>query len=279
MRLAVGVTLALAACSGETSKTAEQVQPPNTPRAPNQNLVGSEPEQDPNLAVQSKDSPIPSETRQLLIAVVPGWDDVHAELKRFERTDTGWKQIGEAWPAVIGVSGAAWGRGLHGAGAPAGQDGPVKKEGDGKSPAGVFALGASFGYDKAPPRGAHLPYTQVDKDWLCIDDGTSAHYNEVLDTSGLKKDWGSFEEMRRKDELYRRVIVVAHNPEPSPGAGSCIFLHLWHGPDGGGTAGCTAMAPDPMESLLAWLDPAARPVYVLLPADRADALRTAWALP
>jgi L,D-peptidoglycan transpeptidase YkuD (ErfK/YbiS/YcfS/YnhG family) len=85
--------------------------------------------------------------------------------------------------------------------------------------------------------------------------------------------------MRRKDELYRRVIVVDHNPEPSPGAGSCIFLHLWHGPDGGGTAGCTAMSPAPMEALLAWLDPAARPVYVLLPADRAAALRTGWALP
>ena len=230
-------------------------------------------------AVQGKDSPIPAETRQLLVATIGGWDEVEAELKRFERDEKGWKQVGEPWPAVIGVSGAAWGRGLHGTGAPAGQVGPVKVEGDGKSPAGVFPLGASFGYDAAPPRGARLSYTQVDKDWLCIDDGKSTHYNKVLDTAELKKDWSSFEAMRRKDELYRRVIVVDHNPEPAPGAGSCIFLHLWHGPDGGGTAGCTAMAPEPMEALMAWLDPAARPVYLLLPADRFAALRGPWALP
>jgi len=272
MRLFLSLALVAASCSGEKAKPAEQVQPPSRQEDQPQKDLGV-------LAVQKKDSPIPSESKQLLFATVSGWDEVKAELRRFERTDRGWKQIGEAWPAVLGVHGAAWGRGLHGNGSPAGQVGPVKVEGDGKSPAGVFTLRASFGYDKAPPPGARLPYTRVDKDWLCIDDGASTHYNQVLDTGGVKVDWSSFEAMRRPDELYRRVIVVDHNPEPSPGAGSCIFLHLWHGPDGGGTAGCTAMAPDPMEALLAWLDPAARPVYVLLPADRAAALRADWALP
>lgn len=272
MRLALSATLLLASCSGEKAQTSEQVQPPSRQE--------DQPKKDRGaLAVQKKDSPIPPETKQLLVATVGGWDEVKAQLRRFERTPEGWKQVGEPWPAVVGVSGAAWGRGLHGEGAPAGQDGPIKKEGDGRSPAGVFALGASYGYDTAPPPGARLPYTRVDQDWLCIDDRTSAHYNEVLDTSDLKADWTSFEAMRRKDELYRRVIVVDHNPDPAPGAGSCIFLHLWHGPDGGGTAGCTAMAPAPMESLLAWLDPAAKPVFVLLPADRAAALREPWSLP
>ena len=274
MRLALALCL-LTACSGEKSKTAEQVQPPNAPNGTTKKTLAPL----ADLAVQKKDSPIPADTRQLLLATVSGWDEVKAELRRFERTPDGWKQVGEPWPAVIGISGAAWGRGLHGDGAPGGQDGPVKVEGDGRSPAGVFALGGSFGYDKAPPPGARLPYTRVDKDWLCIDDGKSSHYNQVLDTSGLKIDWDSFEEMRRKDELYRRVIVVDHNPEPEPGAGSCIFLHLWHGPGGGGTSGCTAMPPEPMEALLGWLDPAARPVYVLLPAAQATALRSAWALP
>jgi D-alanyl-D-alanine dipeptidase len=271
MRLAVALVV-VAACSGEKAQTSEQVQPPSRQEDQPKKDLGV-------LAVQKKDSPIPAESRQLLIATTGGWDDVKTELRRFERTEKGWKQVGEAWPAVIGVSGAAWGRGLHGQGAPPGQDGPIKKEGDGRSPAGVFALGAAYGYDKAGPPGARLPYTRVDKDWLCIDDGASAHYNKVLDTAGVKKDWRSFESMRRSDELYRRVIIVDHNPEPAPGAGSCIFLHLWHGADGGGTAGCTAMAPDPMEALLAWLDPAANPVYVLLPADRASALREPWALP
>ena len=274
MRLALALCLSLA-CSGE--KKTE----PDQPRRHEGHEESSKKDlrELRDFAVQKTVSPIPPETRQLLVAVVPGWDDVKAELRRFERTDGAWKQVGEPWPAVIGVSGAAWGRGLHGQGAPPGQDGPIKKEGDGRSPAGVFTLGASFGYDKAAPPGARLPYTRVDKDWLCIDDGASTHYNQVLDTGGVEKDWSSFEAMRRSDELYRRVIVVDHNPEPAPGAGSCIFLHLWHGPDGGGTAGCTAMAPDPMEALLAWLDPAAHPLYVLLPSDRAAALRAAWRLP
>jgi L,D-peptidoglycan transpeptidase YkuD (ErfK/YbiS/YcfS/YnhG family) len=226
-----------------------------------------------------RDTPIPAESRQLILAVVPGWDEVKAEVTRFERGDDGtWKQVGESWPAVIGVSGAAWGRGLHGAAAPAGQDGPVKVEGDGRSPAGVFALGSAYGYGAAPP-GVKLPYTVVDRDWLCIDDARSAYYNKVLDTGGLAKDWTSSEVMRRSDELYRRVIVIDHNPEPTPGGGSCIFLHLWHGADGGGTAGCTAMAPESMEGLLGWIDPAVKPVFVLLPRDRLAALRGPWGLP
>lgn len=278
MRLALALALAAISCSSEAprrearkERKVEAVQVPKKELSDLRDLGVS--------AVPKKDSPIPSETKQLLVAVVRNWDDLHAELKRYEREGDHWKPVGDSWAAVVGVHGAAWGRGLHGDGAPPGQDGPVKKEGDGRSPAGVFALGASFGYDKTPPRGARLPYTQTDADWLCIDDARSAHYNHVLDTAGLKPDWTSFEPMRRNDELYRRVIVVDHNPEPAPGAGSCIFLHIWHGPDGGGTAGCTAMAKGAMESLLAWLDPAAHPVYVLLPAEQATALHDAWALP
>lgn len=57
----------------------------------------------------------------------------------------------------------------------------------------------------------------------------------------------------------------------SPGAGSCIFLHVWSGPDAG-TAGCTAMGAGLVVALLGQLDPAARPMFVLLPAADAAAL-------
>ncbi len=221
---------------------------------------------------------IPPDSTQLVVATVEDWDDVSAELARFERAPGGaWKAVGPSWPAVIGARGSAWGRGLHGRGAPAGRGGPTKREGDGKSPAGAFALGASFGYATRAPR-ARVSYTALDDSWVCVDDPRSSRYNRVFDAAGVTADWSSAETMRRADELYRWVVVVDHNPEAAPGAGSCIFLHLWSGPEGG-TAGCTAMDRPVMERLLAWLDPAARPVFVLLPAAERAALRDAWALP
>ena len=63
-----------------------------------------------------------------------------------------------------------------------------------------------------------------------------------------------------------------------PGGGSCIFLHLRSGPDAT-TSGCTAFDPEPMERLLRWLDPAARPVLVQLPDAEYHARAAAWGLP
>ena len=65
-------------------------------------------------------------------------------------------KTGEAWrlkkemQAVLGEKGMAWGIGLH----PEVREKPQKAEGDMRSPAGVFSLGAAYGYDPAPPRGS-----------------------------------------------------------------------------------------------------------------------------
>ena len=82
--------------------------------------------------------------------------------------------------------------------------------------------------------------------------------------------------MRRPDDLYTWVIDIAHNPDRTPGAGSCIFLHVWSGP-GSATVGCTAMAEPALATLLASLD--AHAVYVLLPSAEYNALAAAWQLP
>lgn len=183
-------------------------------------------------------------------------------------------------PATVGRAGVAWGRGLHGDGAPAGRDGPVKREGDGRAPAGRFRILRAFGYDAAPPAGAALPYQAVDASWRCVDDPASAHYNDVLDQDGVAVDWSSAEVMRRDDELYRWVVELDHNAAsgaaPVAGGGSCIFLHVWGGPDDV-TAGCTAMPREDLEALIAWVRPGAS--YVLLPRSEYAALSAAWRLP
>jgi L,D-peptidoglycan transpeptidase YkuD (ErfK/YbiS/YcfS/YnhG family) len=209
-------------------------------------------------------------------AIAPSWDAKTATLRLWRRTGATWQPVGDAWPAALGYSGSAWGRGLHGDAAPAGRAGPIKKEGDGRTPAGIFRLTATYGYAKSG-RGA-LPYTPVDEAWRCVDDKTSAQYDRIVDQRTVAIDWSSSEEMRRSDDLYRWVVRVAHNPTHAPGAGSCVFLHLWR-KKGGVTAGCTAMARPAMERLLDALAPADEPVYVLLPAADYDALAPAWGLP
>jgi len=90
-------------------------------------------------------------------------------------------------------------------------------------------------------------------------------------------------EMRRDlhadgDQRYRLGFVIEHNPQGTAMGGSCIFGHLWKTPDSA-TAGCTAMAPGTMQSLLRWLDAKAQPVFVLLPIDEYRKLQATWRLP
>ena len=72
------------------------------------------------------------------------------------------------------------------------------------------------------------------------------------------------------------IIDIAHNPAATPGAGSCIFFHVWRGP-AAGTVGCTAMPEPALAQLIAGLDPTA--VYVLLPRAEYGAFAEPWGLP
>ena len=220
-------------------------------------------------------SPVPAESRQMLLSVSAGWDETKATVTRYERAGAGWKHVGSPLAASLGQAGLAWGRGLH-----SGRfDGPVKKEGDDRSPAGVFRLREATGYAAAPPAGTRLPYRQATATLRCVDDPRSAHYNRLVDESSVKKDWASAEDMRRPDDLYRLVVVVGNNDEPvQAGGGSCIFLHFRETARDV-TAGCTAFDKGRMEELLAWLDPAAHPVLVQLPEAFGQKLRALWGLP
>jgi hypothetical protein len=283
MKRLFAIAAALGAAAACDRKPAE---PAPSPAAPSATAAAPSPAPPPVAAsapvaapaAPAVAGPIPAEATQLLLAIVPSWDAVDAELSLWTRQGAGaWHRAGAPWPAVIG-SGAAWGAGLHGEGPPAGQDGPRKREGDGRSPAGVFALGPSWGYAEATVAGARWPYTQADRRWVCVDDGASKWYGQIIDSDQVTKDWSSHEAMRRKDELYARVVEVGHNPTRTAGAGSCIFLHVWR-KAGSPTVGCTAMPKARLEQVLTWLDPGAKPVFALLPAPAARTLAQSWGLP
>jgi L,D-peptidoglycan transpeptidase YkuD (ErfK/YbiS/YcfS/YnhG family) len=229
------------------------------------------------LLLLAASSPVPAGSRQMVLSVSTGWDATRAILQSYERPspEAAWAAVGPPLEASLGRTGLAWGRGLH----PAGLPGPEKREGDGKSPAGVFDLRRVTGYAKAAPAGTRMPYREATATLRCVDDPRSAHYNQLADEAKAQKDWSSAEDMRRKDELYRFVVWVGHNDAPVvSGGGSCIFLHLRSGPEAT-TSGCTAFEAEPMERLLRWLDPASRPVLVQLPDEEYHSHADAWGLP
>jgi L,D-peptidoglycan transpeptidase YkuD (ErfK/YbiS/YcfS/YnhG family) len=220
--------------------------------------------------------------RQLLLCIAADWNATVGRLRRFVRTEANadWRPVGAPIAVVLGKSGLAWGRGLH---PTADGAGPVKREGDGRAPAGIFAISALFGDGGADcplARSARLPYLHATDDLKAIDDSASAHYNRIVDRTAVAcPDWASCEDMRRSDGRYAVGAVVEHNSAPPlPGAGSCIFLHVWENP-GIATAGCTAMALADMTEIAGWLDGAAGPVLVQLPAVAYERLQTAWGLP
>jgi L,D-peptidoglycan transpeptidase YkuD (ErfK/YbiS/YcfS/YnhG family) len=219
------------------------------------------------------------DARQLVLVVTDGWDATTGTLQRFELRDERWQAASTPSPISVGRNGAAWGLGLH----PAQSGGPQKQEGDGRAPAGVFTLGEAFGY--ADEAATAMPYRPMQATSYCIDVPDSPLYNRIIDTrtEGEAAAKGSTEPMRldlhnNGDPRYREGLVIGHNPTATPRAGSCIFAHLWRTP-GEPTAGCTAMAAETMDGMLAWLRPDARPVFVLLPRAEYERLAHDWRLP
>ena len=224
------------------------------------------------FTVSVDSSVVPADSRQLIVVTTESWEATSGSLQRFERVGDNWEPVSDLIPVVVGRAGLGWGTGLH----PEQTNGPTKREGDGRAPAGIFSLTETFGYADSASTG--LPYVHATRDVECVDDSDSQFYNRVLDRSEVEPDWTSHEEMRRRDELYRLGVVVAHNEAAVPRGGSCIFLHIWRGP-GTTTAGCTAMTSNAMEDVAAWLDAAEHPILVQLPQREYERLRSAWMLP
>ncbi len=165
-------------------------------------------------------------------------------LRLYERGSGGWQPVGAAIPAVAGRNGLA----------PLGE----KREGDGRTPSGVFPLERGFGY---APLATKIPYIVLTPEMVWIDDPGSDWYNTLADKK--RGEGFSYEIMKRGDDLYKYGVVVEYNThETVPGAGSAIFFHLWSSPMTP-TAGCIATAEPDMLRMLRWLDPAQHPVAVI----------------
>ncbi|MGH6736934.1 MAG: hypothetical protein ACRECX_12800 [Methyloceanibacter sp.] len=189
-------------------------------------------------------TPLADATRLILVttATMNGAD---ATLQTFERTSLAdsWRQRSGPQAAVVGKTGLGWGLTYRGE-AKAGE--PIKIEGDGRSPAGIFALGPAFGF--AP---SDLPgYLEIERGvQICVDDPTSPHYSQIVTQEEAGK--GVSGESMGAIPLYKRGIVVDYPTSGGAKSGSCIFVHIWRG-RGQGTVGCVAAPEATVADLQAW---------------------------
>jgi L,D-peptidoglycan transpeptidase YkuD (ErfK/YbiS/YcfS/YnhG family) len=233
----------------------------------------------PDAGADPGGSPITAEAQYLVTVVTGGWDDSSGTLRRYRRDGTSFVDDGAPIAIMLGRSGLGWGRGLHGDGAVDGVAGPEKREGDGRSPAGVFLLDHALGYAPSAPSGTRIRYQAMTPTLQCIEDVESSYYNRIVDRALVTPDWDSTDRLMRSDGLYEFLVYVAQNTEPAPvpGRGSCILLHVWSSPTTP-TAGCTSMERDRLEEVVQSLAPDTN-LLVQLPAEAYDALAAEWGLP
>ena len=213
--------------------------------------------------------------RQLLVVINNGWDSVQGHLYAFKKERGKWR-LQFSNPIVLGGKGLAIGDGLI----KLNTQGPIKHEGDKRSPAGIFSIGTAFGYaGKNDAAWIKNRYVQAFDTLICVDDANSANYNKLVDKDTARHDYNSFEYMHLKKSYYKWGLFINHNSGKAiPGDGSCIFMHIWED-EHTGTDGCTAMTESNMLRVLHWIDAKERPTLVQLPLSSYRKLKQKFGLP
>jgi L,D-peptidoglycan transpeptidase YkuD (ErfK/YbiS/YcfS/YnhG family) len=187
----------------------------------------------------------PAESTQLLLVFGKASTSTSAEIHAFEMHRGRWVPSLLPIDAVVGRNGFA--------------EPGEKKEGDGRTPSGVYPLELAFGY--ARTAATKMPYRQATEGDIWVDDQDSPDYNRWTrsgETGAL-----SFEVLRRNDDAYKLAVVIGYNTNPVvKGRGSAIFLHLW-GKQREPTSGCVATAERDLVQVLKWLDPQKKPLIVM----------------
>ncbi len=122
----------------------------------------------------------------------------------------------------------------------------AKREGDLRTPAGVFALRGGFGARSNP--GLRVgSWLRVDSRDVWVDDASSSLYN-THQRSPAAGRWSSAEPLLNTP-AYDYAQVIGYNEAQTPGRGSAIFLHV---DLGHGTAGCVSLPTSGLLAVMRW---------------------------
>jgi L,D-peptidoglycan transpeptidase YkuD (ErfK/YbiS/YcfS/YnhG family) len=240
--------------TSQTSTTAAPLPPSAT--APTTTTSPAPPPPSPHPALLVTQLSSVDDAAQVVTVEAAGYGTTTATVDAFEKVAGRWQQDFGPIPAAIGYDGLA----------PYGQ----KREGDGRTPSGVFALGPMFGV--LPNPGVRFPYQQVNPSDVWVDDPQSADYNleEQLPDDGRWRPtvcigsdgcYSGAEPMYNPTS-YQYAAVIEYNVGPVvAGDGSAIFFHV--STPGQPTVGCVAIPIEALVSVLDWLQPSAHPVIVI----------------
>jgi L,D-peptidoglycan transpeptidase YkuD (ErfK/YbiS/YcfS/YnhG family) len=157
-----------------------------------------------------------------------------------------WRQTSGPWTAWLGEHGTS----------------PAKREGDRRTPTGVFGFLRPM-YGIAPSPGTHYAYRRlVCGDWW-VEDPASPFYNRFrhVRCGSTPPFRTKSEDLSRSTTAYQHLAVIAYNTSPVvPGRGSGIFLHVSTGRP---TLGCVSLPLPRLVATLRWLRPAASPLIAI----------------
>ena len=172
---------------------------------------------------------LPAGTSQVVLVEAAGgsnaWVSIH------ERDESG------EWVRIMGTYGFIGKRGLG-----------KEREGDMRTPVGVFHFTRAFGIAENP--GCAIPYVRVGPEHYWSGDvRPGMHYNEMVDIRdlpGLNRQ--ASEHIIDYVPQYEYCLNISYNEDGTPGKGSAIFLHCTGTNEY--TAGCVAIPKDKMRLVM-----------------------------
>ena len=103
-----------------------------------------------------------------------------------------------------------------------------KKEGDGKTPKGIFELGIVFGtHDRKDINlSNNIMYIKITDKLYWVDDINSKYYNQIIDITKVNKDWDSAEHLIQYYKEYEYAVEIKTNPKNIKGKRKCNIFTL-----------------------------------------------------